>query len=653
MAMRNLLGLTVLGVVLSAAGAGQAAPLFTASGRVDFGNLPVPSGVTVRLEVDLDRNGQFSKFERLTGTVDGSGNYQLTYALDPADLSLEDLKFAAFVTGLVADYSARGFDALLDQGPVPVVLTFEREGYSTVVRRLNTMLDSPTLDIDMTPLQAVGCTLTGCQSARGNLVVSGFPGGTGISRAYAEAYDPAQDTSRFPGGFVERGGDLLISSGFMEVDFRDQNGNRVSNVSSPVAVRFEANQASWSTLRDLTPGTDRIEVPMWSFDAVNAQWVGEANGELLDGAGARIPESALPDIQSGAHSGQVFVGFSTRHFSSWNCDRPIKTHTCVKGRLVAEADGSRVAGANVSVHGISYTGASSSVTTGADGYFVADIMKSEEPGEDLDQDGIAGESFQVRVVAGGALGFYLGPAFDTSSANKLIASSGSVQCRPADCDCPDLGDVVVKFEPPRLCEVTVHAVYSGQDLTGKGDGPLSAGAAVVQAEVSGKASGEVEVPQAAAAAACAGKVCSGTSSDTQGNATFLVPVAGASPLITISSEVLVTQGTQSHFYAARKQVTGCTASDSRLSATVELEYSHASLSGVAAFIAALGPGPTTTNPSNPTSPTLPATPEEIKNPAGCLCKSAPRPSGGGLAPLLLGSMLVLLRARRRASQPSR
>jgi hypothetical protein len=597
----------------------------------------LPTGVTVRLEVDLDRDGQFSQFERLTGTVDGSGNYALTYDLDPTKFTLDDLQFVAYATQLVADFNSRGFDALLDQGPLPVALTFEREGYSTVVRRLNTMLANPTLEVVLTPLQGVGCTTTGCQSGSGNLLVSGFPGGTGIARAYAEAYDPSRDTSRFPGGFVERAGSLLISSGFMEVDFRDQNGTRVKNVSSPVAVRFEADPTSWATLRDLEPGTAGIEVPMWSFDEKIAQWVAESDGELWDATGARIPEANLAAIQAKTYPGKVFVGFSTQHFSTWNCDHPVTEHTCVKGRLVSATDATALVGVTVSAPGVSYTGSSGSMTTGADGYFVADIMKSENAGEDVDGNGKSGETFTAQLSVRGPLGIYTGTAFATSVQNLVIGSRGSPTCRPAACNCPDLGDVAVEFETPRLCQVTIHGTYSGTSVTGASDGGLAAGDPLASVQVRAQLSG-TEVPPAAAAPVCAGQTCNSGTSDAQGNVTILVPVLGDAPQIDITSDI--TRGTD--YYSARASVAGCARGETAVASTVELGYSHTSLSAMASFIATLGSGPRDGG--------LPSSPEELKEAAkSCLCRSVPASSGHARSVAFLALALALGLVRRRRS----
>jgi MYXO-CTERM domain-containing protein len=654
----RLLSATALAVASSSAMVAQAAPLLQMSGKVAAIGGVLPDDVTVKLEVDLDRNDKFSNFERLVGRVEEDGSYQLTYGVDPEELTLDDLEFAAFVAGVLADYEARGFDALIDQGPLPVVVTFEREGYSTVVGRLSTMIDDPNFDVVLTRLQDVQCTSDGCESATGNLRVSGFPGGTGIDRAYAEAYDPSQDGTRFPGGFFEPEGSLLISSGFMEVDFRDSEGERVKRVSSPVEVNFEADPNSWSTLRDLEPDTDRIEVPMWSFDESSGHWVAEDDGALLDEAGEPLGESELPAILDGSYEGKVFIGFSTEHFSSWNCDRPITTHTCVKGRLVAEADGSSVAGASVTVEGVSYNGWVGTFITGTDGYFVADVMKSEQPDEDVDRNSETGEEFTARVVANmGAMGTFMGTPFATSTEQLTMGRLGRPQCQPDECDCPDLGDISVEFELPRLCEVSVEVTFSGESSEGTYDGPLEAGEPMAEVSVQGTLQGGLAVPAAATLALCADKPCGGATADAEGKATLYVPVIGDTPVIDLSVSHRMADDDDLHYYTASAAVEGCTADESALSGTIELQARHRTMTGLEKFIASLGDGPRVDNDD---SPTLVSTANEAADDANreiekattCDCRSGPRTGGTSSAALAAVLALGLALARRRRHRGS-
>jgi hypothetical protein len=218
---------------LSLAPGADAATLFSASGQVALADGVAPDGVKVKLQVDLDRNGRLDSFETLSGTVAADGSYTLKYDLNPKDV---DLKFLTFVSKVVADYQARGFDSLLDDGPLPVILSFEREGYSTVVKRLSTLFETPNLDVTLTPLSDVQCAGSTCLSPDGGVRLSEFPGGTKIARAYADSYDPSQETARFPGLFADRSNNLLVSSGFAEISLYQEDGTAVHQVAAPVLL---------------------------------------------------------------------------------------------------------------------------------------------------------------------------------------------------------------------------------------------------------------------------------------------------------------------------------------------------------------------------------------------------------------------------------
>ena len=59
---------------------------------------------------------------------------------------------------------SRGFEALLDDGPLPIVVRFDREGYSTLIKRFSTLHDAPRFDISMEPLKPVHCPSLGSPS---------------------------------------------------------------------------------------------------------------------------------------------------------------------------------------------------------------------------------------------------------------------------------------------------------------------------------------------------------------------------------------------------------------------------------------------------------------------------------------------------------
>src|SRR5690606_39385853 len=148
--MRRLGFASRLAVVLGCSTAPSAAQMLAVSGQVSLFDGAVPDGVTVTLAVDLDRDGELNSFEQLRAQVESDGSYRLEYTPDPLDV---DLEFALFVTELLGDYQARGFEALLDDGPLPIVVRFDREGYSTVIKRFSTLHDAPRFDISLEPLK--------------------------------------------------------------------------------------------------------------------------------------------------------------------------------------------------------------------------------------------------------------------------------------------------------------------------------------------------------------------------------------------------------------------------------------------------------------------------------------------------------------------
>jgi hypothetical protein len=632
--MRKLGRVSWAGVFLvCSSSAAGAAPLFDLSGRVEMLDGVAPDGVRVVLGLDLDRDGDLNSFETINATVASDGSYRLDYTPDPTSV---DFEFIQFVAELLAEYEARGFEAALDDGPLPVIVRFEREGYSTVVKRFTTLHEAPSLDVVLTPLAPVHCVAETCMAPDGSVRISGFPGGTGIDRVYARAYDPLGDGPSFPGAFTDDDDNLLISGGFTEINLHDSSGKAVTRLSSPVDVRFESKRPSWPALRDLEPDSGTIEVPMYSFDEGSGEWVSEAPGELQTPGGSPIDEAEFASILDGSYDDPVYVAFRTDHFSTFNCDAPIDRRGCVKGRLTIS--GEAAVGVQVGVHGVSYTGTAGTVVTGADGTFATDLMKSEEDGEDVDRDGTSGEIFEAQVVVNGGLGVFIGAPFETPT-EQSSTESGSVTCKPADCECLDLGDIAVELETPRACEVTVNVTYSGEHLIGSG-GPLSAGDPVPDTNVTGKLSGSVSARLDPAT--CSDTPCNSANSNADGVATFLVPVIGAQSSIELRTSFSVTENGNLHFYEGSVLVDGCAEGESALEAAVDLELTHSSLGDLGGFIASLGDGPAVPGDDDGVDELF-TKPE----PPSCACRAAP--PARGLSGWMLFSAAVMACAwvRRR------
>lgn len=620
-------------LVLCSSSTAWAAPLFDLSGKVQMLDGVAPDGVRVVLGLDLDRDGELNSFETINASVASDGSYRVDYTPDPTDV---DLEFLQFVAELLAEYEARGFEAALDDGPLPIVVRFEREGYSTVVKRFTTLHQAPSLDVVLTPLAPVHCVAETCMAPDGSVRISGFPGGTGIDRAYARAYDPLADGPSFPGSFTDDDDNLLISGGFAEINLHDSSGKAVTRLSSPVDVRFESKRDSWSSLRDLEPDSGTIEVPMYSFDEGSGEWVSEAPGELQTPGGSPIEEAEFTSILEGSYDDPVYVAFRTNHFSTFNCDAPIDRRGCVKGRLTVS--GEAAVGVQVSVHGVTYTGSAGTVVTGADGSFATDLMKSENDGEDVDRDGKPGETFEARVVVNGMLGLYLGDPFETPT-QQSSTESGAVTCRPADCDCVDLGDIAVEFETPRACEVTVNVTYSGEHLIGSG-GPLEAGDPVVDTNVTGKATGSWSMQLDPAT--CSDVPCNAARSNADGTATFLVPVIGDAPRIELRTSFTANENGDLHYYEGSVTVDGCIEGQSELDGAVDLELTHSSLDDFGDFIATLGDGPSVSQEDDQELFETPKAPS-------CACRAAP-PARGLSGWLALSFVVVAGAWTRRCSR---
>jgi hypothetical protein len=641
--MRKLSRVTCVGAfVLSWGALGAAAPLLDLSGRVELLDGVAPDGVRVVLGLDLDRDGDLNSFETVTATVASDGSYKLDYTPDPTKV---DFEFIQFVAELLSEYEARGFEAALDDGPLPVIVRFEREGYSTVVGRVTTQHEAPHQDVVLSPLAPVSCAGETCMAPDGSVRISGFPGGTGIDRAYSRAYDPRADGPSFPGAFADDDDNLLISSGFAEINLHDSSGNPVTRLSSPVDVRFESKPDSWAALRDLEPDSGLIEVPMYSFDEASGEWVSEAPGQLETASGVAIEEASFPSILDGSYDEKVYVSFRTSHFSTFNCDAPVNERACVKGRLTV--NGEAVVGVAVGVEGVSYTGSAGTVYTGADGSFASDVMKSEVSGQDVDGNGARGETFQARIVASGVVGVHVGEAFDTPAEQSSI-EAGSVTCRPADCDCVDLGDIEVEFETARACEVTVNVTYSGKHLIGSG-GPLASGDAVPDTNVTGKLTGSMSAPLDPSL--CTDLPCKVGRTDADGAATFIVPVLGDAPKIELRTSFSVEDGGDIHYYEGSVTIDGCARDEGVLTGSVDLELTHSSLGDLGGFIQSLGDGPAVPDDDDQ-DPLF-----EAPKAPGCACRTAPPARGFsgwvGFALAVFGVAYARRRARLDASRDAR
>ena len=126
--------------------------------------------------------------------------------------------------------------------------------------------------------------------------------------------------------------------------------------------------------------------------------------------------------------------------------------------------------------GITYTGTTSPKTTDVAGLFCADVMRSEPAGEDIDGDGVTGETHQVEILVYSGGNYYRFGPYSLPETAATCDSGG----------CYDVGDLVLS-EANRIevsiCTFQGKVVYSG--VAYRGTCPLSAGDPVPNAFVWG------------------------------------------------------------------------------------------------------------------------------------------------------------------------
>lgn len=156
------------------------------------------------------------------------------------------------------------------------------------------------------------------QNADGSVQVEDLP--PEIISLYATSYDPDENPEAFPGDFTEMGTIPLNSSVFLWMEGLDADGNPVHDLSQAVTVRSQVPRAQWVDLEDIDAGTDRIEVPIYTFNETIDMWEQESVGWLEDATRTVLPEDAQSVILDGTFEGEVYATFTTTHFSWMNVD---------------------------------------------------------------------------------------------------------------------------------------------------------------------------------------------------------------------------------------------------------------------------------------------------------------------------------------------
>jgi uncharacterized protein YfaP (DUF2135 family) len=206
---------------------------------------------------------------------------------------------------------------------VLVEVTFQSDALPAVANAKWGTTESDALDMGTIVLpdpQGTEMPLVGgaAQNADGSVKVSGLPGE--VSRVFARSYDPDRTPGAFPGEFAEMGAIPLDSSLFLWVEALDAAGNPVDDLTQAAIIRARVPRSQWLDLVDIDSGTDRIEVPIYSFDESISMWEQMGIGWLEDERGARLPEDAQASILDGSFPREILAAFVTRHLSWMNVD---------------------------------------------------------------------------------------------------------------------------------------------------------------------------------------------------------------------------------------------------------------------------------------------------------------------------------------------
>ncbi|MCD6499281.1 MAG: carboxypeptidase regulatory-like domain-containing protein [Deltaproteobacteria bacterium] len=382
--------------------------------------------VDVQAFCDLNGNGRIDDAERMEAVTSSDGTYELDAKVKVGAL-------------LVIRFSYEGY--------APQIRTFQLSGRGAIVA-------DATL-AEMTELQ---CSGDSCVADGGKLSISGVE----VSGGYAKVFNPVADAARFPGPFADDQGNVLVSGVFAAFDLRDENDDPITKLPNgqTATIRMKVPVDTWPEMRDIDSGDGAITVPMYSFDEVRGIWVREGTGHIEDGDGNQVAESDLALIHDGSYMGELFSVSEVSHFSYWNVDWPIQENGCLTGVVVDDL-GTPVAGAVVTVQGVNFAGVSQPIVTDESGRFCVSMRRSEAQGEDLNGNGVPGETLTM-LVQGSFAGkrYQFGPE-DISSSQGTCGSDG----------CADLGMIALDGEheiQPKLCTVTgtVRWADGRQELSG-------------------------------------------------------------------------------------------------------------------------------------------------------------------------------------------
>ena len=267
------------------------------------------------------------------------------------------------------------FDAIpfqKDGVSLEVQLELQKEGYGTFSKDLtlsgNTVLSVP-MEIsqvleDEDISDGVQLTLTGSPAeVEVNVPLEAVPPGVTSVTGFINYDNPRDAQDLFPGNYRAADDDLgevqLESTVYAQIDLRDQDGNPILDTSGDIPMladlRLQVPPDQSPTLRDMTPDNrDEVNVPLYSFDYEEGIWRPSDNvGRLEAEDGTPINQDQLLSIWKGEFTGTLYVSGQVDHFSRWNVDYPVSSHSAVCGQIV-DITGSPIRDAQVRSYGTTY-----------------------------------------------------------------------------------------------------------------------------------------------------------------------------------------------------------------------------------------------------------------------------------------------------------
>ncbi|MBW1871362.1 MAG: hypothetical protein JRJ19_04815 [Deltaproteobacteria bacterium] len=327
------------------------------------GGIDQADGAQISASLDVNLNGVIDQAEKVSVLADSQGKFTLAA---PAEIGRT------------------------------TVVAFEEEGYAKIFRSVAVKSLSPvSLNGILNEMATLVCEGTSCRDESGSVSISGIE----IASGYAKVFNPVTDADQFPGAFADSEGNLLVSAVFGAFELRDHDDNLISDLGAgeTATITMKVPRDTWPVIIDMVPGDDRVSVPMYYFDETTGEWVVSGMGWLQDGNQQLISETQLLEVKDGSFSGSLIAVAEVTHFSYWNVDWPVEDNACIGG-LVVDSNSDPVVGATGTVRGINFTGSSPPFNTDDQGKFCLDLMRSENPGEDLDQNGISGETHTVLTT---------------------------------------------------------------------------------------------------------------------------------------------------------------------------------------------------------------------------------------------------------------